>query len=73
MSDDDAVGDNDADKRPRIYGKAETPDKEVEVTVQGSEGETTADLEETFEDAVDRMAAEAETHTDTGCNRGGFR
>ena len=47
--------DNDADKRPRVYARSSTPDGEVEVTVQGAEGETSDDLENQFHDAVDKM------------------
>lgn len=49
------MSDNDADKRPRMYGRACTTDGEVEVTVKGGEGETVEDIEGEFDDAVDRM------------------
>lgn len=57
MSDEDAaeVGDNDADKRPRIYGRAADSDSEIEVTVQGGEGEKAEDLTEEFDARVDKL------------------
>lgn len=45
------------DKRPRIYGLANTTYGQIEVTVVGSEGETSADLEDRFDERVDKLAA----------------
>jgi len=47
--------DNDADKRPRIWGRTATEDGEVEFTVQGGEGETSEDLKETAEETLDSL------------------
>jgi len=41
------------DKRPRIYTQIQTTYGTVELTVQGSEGETTEDIESTFDDKLD--------------------
>ena len=49
------MGDNDADKRPRMYGQAVAENGKIEVTVKGGEGETTDDIEGKFERAVERM------------------
>lgn len=53
--DSETVGDNDADKRPRIYGRAADSDSEIEVTVQGGEGEKAEDLSEEFDARVDKL------------------
>ena len=45
------------DKRPRIYTKAETPYGSIELTVQGSEGESTEDIEETFDEKLRSVVA----------------
>lgn len=56
MSDDESsVGDNDADKRPRMYGKVVTEEGSVELTVKGSEGETSDDLSKPFDTNLQKL------------------
>lgn len=43
---------NDADKRPRVYAKATGEKGSVEVTVRGSEGETSDDVMGHLDDAM---------------------
>jgi len=38
---------DESDKRPRVYVHSSTSEQDIEVTVKGSEGETTDDAEET--------------------------
>ena len=64
--------DNDADKRPRVYGRSSTPDGEVEVTVEGAEGETSDDLEDQFQDAVDTMVDSQGDLCEEGSDAKGF-
>ena len=45
-------GENDADKRPRMFGRVVSTEGEIEVTVQGGEGETSEDIEDRFHAAV---------------------
>lgn len=59
-----APGDNDADKRPRIYGRTSTPDGEVEFTVQGAEGETSEDVRETAEETLTNLVDSQEELAD---------
>lgn len=59
-----APGDNDADKRPRIWGRTATPEGEVEFTVQGAEGETSEDVRETAEETLDNLVDKQEDLTD---------
>lgn len=47
--------DNDADGRPRIYGRTSTPHGEVELTVQGAEGERVTDVADAFDEKLDRL------------------
>lgn len=62
-------GDNDADKRPHIYGAA-TEDG-VELTVKGAEGETADDISDTFDDKLDKLSdAQAGLVTDNGPTKG---
>jgi len=51
---------NDADKRPRLFGRVEVPGGEIELTVQGSEGESTDDLEGTFDEKLDKLCEKAD-------------
>lgn len=51
---------NDADKRPRMYGKVATSDGSVELTVQGSEGEESEDLSEPFEENLQTLLSAAD-------------
>ena len=62
--DNGAPGDNDADKRPRIYGRTATTDGEVEFTVQGAEGETSEDVSETAEETLNNLVDKQEDLTD---------
>lgn len=66
------VESNDADKRPRLYGKIATRDAEVELTVRGGEGEKASDIEGIFDDKLEALAHTSaslpEEETDTkGC------
>ena len=55
--------DNDADARPRIYIHAENSDGKIDVTVQGSEKETTEEIEEKAKEMVgEAIDAEKELH-----------
>lgn len=62
------MSDNGSDERPRVYMRASTPDGEVEVTVQGAKGESTADVkdvaENRFDHAVDRQGDLVEDEPD---------
>jgi len=51
---------NDADKRPRMYGKVATSDGVVEVTVQGAEGEESDYLSEPFEENLQKLLGAAD-------------
>lgn len=48
--------DNDADSRPRIYMKSADRDKTVEVTVEGSEGESTDDIADVADERFDHAS-----------------
>jgi hypothetical protein len=68
---DEDVGDNDSDKCPRMYGHVQSPEGLIEVTVQGSETETTAEIEGRFHDAVDHLAStQREIEEERGEERG---
>lgn len=56
--------DNDADKRPRMYARATSKFGQIEVTVQGGEGEKVEDLEDPFEEAVETMSDKQEEITE---------
>jgi len=43
------------DKRPYLYANFETPYGSVELTVEGSEGETSSDLSELFDNKLDKV------------------
>jgi len=49
------TGDNDPDKRPRVYGRATGDEGTVEVTLQGGEGETSDDVMGRLSEAVGEM------------------
>lgn len=57
MTDEEETGDNDADKRPRVYGSASGERGHVEVTVQGGEGETSDDVMDHLHKAVEEMTS----------------
>ena len=40
------------DKRPRLYGQTATKRGEIELTVQGAEGETAEDLSDVFSEKL---------------------
>jgi len=61
MGDEPTTGDNDADKRPRIYMRSSTTEGEVEVTVQGAEGETVADCSDVADERFRHAVRENET------------
>lgn len=46
---------NDADKRPRIYGRAEGKSGIIEVIIRGGEGETVEDISGYVDDVIERM------------------
>lgn len=72
--DNGAPGDNDADKRPRIWGRTATEDGEVEFTVQGAEGDTSEDVKETAEDTLNNLVDKQEDlKEDNGEDRRGFQ
>jgi len=45
------------DKRPYLHTNFETPYGAVELTVEGSEGETAQDLSELFDDKLETVVA----------------
>lgn len=57
---DSESGDDTAGRQPQISGRAQTKEGLVEVTVTGSDGETSDDLEDTFDHAVDHLAEKAD-------------
>lgn len=53
-------GDNDADKRPSIWGKIQTRNATIECTVRGAEGETTPDIKDVFNHRIDHLIDKVE-------------
>jgi hypothetical protein len=51
---------NDADKRPRVYLHSSTSEQEIEVTVQGAEGETSDDVKDNAEEMYDMVKEDIE-------------
>ena len=47
--------DNDANSRPRISGYLACETAQVEVVVEGAEGESVEDIEAAFDDKLDRL------------------
>jgi len=43
------------DKRPYLYANFEAPYGKIELTVEGSEGETTQDISDMFDEKLDRV------------------
>lgn len=63
--------DNDADARPRVYMRSATRDGEVEVTVQGCEGEGAGDVASLAAERFDHaVQAQDELAEDDGDRRG---
>lgn len=65
--------DNDADKRPRMYARATSKYGQIEVTVQGGEGEEVEDLEEPLEKAVEKMSNKQKEITEERTTDQGIR
>ncbi|QAS68857.1 hypothetical protein HFTV1-gp24 [Haloferax tailed virus 1] len=51
------------DKRPYIYTNFQTTHGSVELTVEGSEGESTSDIEGVFDDKLEKVV-DAQTRLD---------
>lgn len=64
------MSDNDADKRPRIYGSVAVNGAEIECTVQGAEGESTEDIQPVFEEELAELVGRSHDIEDEPDDKG---